>query len=216
VLEARDQFPGVQIPFPEAETFRAVCDKEAVLETARRTGIQVPAQWTVARAGGWTRAEIERLPYPVVVKPARSVSEDPAGRVKLGVSHAADAVALTDVLNSMPPSAFPVLLQQRVIGSGIGIFLLIWDGKVLASFAHRRLREKPPSGGVSVYRESVATDPQLLRQSVELLRRFDWRGVAMVEYKSRLPAPLGGRGASREGATRSGIPDWRTQPLVVG
>ena len=52
-----------------------------------------------------------------------------------------------------------------------------------ASFAHRRLREKPPSGGVSVYRESIAADPALVERSRRLLEHFGWQGVAMVEYK---------------------------------
>jgi predicted ATP-grasp superfamily ATP-dependent carboligase len=43
--------------------------------------------------------------------------------------------------------------------------------------------EKPPSGGVSVYAESVAPDEALQRQSEALLDQLGWNGVAMVEYK---------------------------------
>ena len=82
-----------------------------------------------------------------------------------------------------PAAAFPLLLQERVVGPGVGIFLLIWDGVLRATFAHRRLREKPPSGGVSVYRESIAADPALVERSRQLLAHFGWQGVAMVEYK---------------------------------
>jgi predicted ATP-grasp superfamily ATP-dependent carboligase len=83
----------------------------------------------------------------------------------------------------MDPGAFPLLLQQRIVGPGLGIFLLVWDGDTVATFSHRRLREKPPSGGVSVYRESVVADPTLVARSKALLDHFDWRGVAMIEYK---------------------------------
>jgi predicted ATP-grasp superfamily ATP-dependent carboligase len=65
----------------------------------------------------------------------------------------------------------------------MGIFLLLWDGNVRAEFAHRRLSEKPPSGGVSVYCESVAIDESLRDRSRALLEHYGWRGVAMVEYK---------------------------------
>jgi predicted ATP-grasp superfamily ATP-dependent carboligase len=74
-------------------------------------------------------------------------------------------------------------VQERVIGPGIGVFVLLWDGELLAAFAHRRIREKPPSGGVSVLSESIPLDPGLLARSDALLRDFDWQGVAMVEYK---------------------------------
>jgi predicted ATP-grasp superfamily ATP-dependent carboligase len=70
-----------------------------------------------------------------------------------------------------------------VIGPGIGVFVLVWDGELLAAFAHRRIREKPPSGGVSVLSESIALDRGLLARSDALLRDFDWQGVVMVEYK---------------------------------
>jgi predicted ATP-grasp superfamily ATP-dependent carboligase len=65
----------------------------------------------------------------------------------------------------------------------VGIFLLIWDGEIRARFAHRRLREKPPAGGVSVYSESTAADADLVARSRGLLERLGWQGVAMVEYK---------------------------------
>jgi predicted ATP-grasp superfamily ATP-dependent carboligase len=50
-------------------------------------------------------------------------------------------------------------------------------------FAHRRLREKPPSGGVSVYRESIALDEQLVGPGLRLLDALGWNGVAMIECK---------------------------------
>lgn len=78
----------------------------------------------------------------------------------------------------------PVLLQQRIEGPGTGIFVLLAGGDVLAQFAHRRLREKPPSGGVSVSRESIVADQALVDRSVALLRSLEFNGVAMVEYKS--------------------------------
>ena len=102
---------------------------------------------------------------------------------QVGVRYAASAAELERVLESYDPAAFPVLAQQRITGPGIGVFLLRWNGEILAAFAHRRLREKPPSGGVSVYRESAALDPALLERSRRLLESFDWSGVAMIEYK---------------------------------
>jgi predicted ATP-grasp superfamily ATP-dependent carboligase len=103
--------------------------------------------------------------------------------LKLSVAYASDEEALKERLATLPAAAYPVLLQQRVVGPGIGVFLLVWGGELVASFAHRRLREKPPSGGVSVYSESVPLDPQMLERCRALLARFGWRGVAMVEFK---------------------------------
>ena len=82
-----------------------------------------------------------------------------------------------------PRAVFPVLCQQRIVGPGTAISLLVWEGEAKAAFAHRRLREKPPSGGVSVLREAIPLDRALMEKSLALLGRFDWQGVAMVEFK---------------------------------
>lgn len=183
VLGGRDRLAGVMVPLPDLDTFRRICDKRALLEAAAALDIAVPAQIVLERPD-----RVDALPGalgtgPVVVKPSRSVAEADGRRVKLGVEYAGSAGELRSRLEALPRAAFPVLVQQRVIGPGIGIFLLVWDGELRAVFAHRRIREKPPSGGVSVYRESIAAEPRLVERSRALLDRFDWTGVAMVEYK---------------------------------
>ncbi|MDQ3518433.1 MAG: ATP-grasp domain-containing protein, partial [Gemmatimonadota bacterium] len=105
------------------------------------------------------------------------------GSVKLAVRHAATRLQLEDEIRALDPAAYPVLVQQRIVGPGVGIFLLLWNGELIATFSHRRLREKPPAGGVSVYRESIAANPALVARSRALLGLFAWRGVAMIEYK---------------------------------
>ena len=181
LLPRRDSLPPGAIPWPGIEAVRAVCDKRRVLEAAPALGIGVPRQVVLASAAD--AGHLGELRFPVVAKPGRSVADSAGVRHKLGVRHAATPEELHRVLADLPAAAFPLLLQERVIGPGVGIFLLRWDGEVRATFAHRRLREKPPSGGVSVYRESIAADPALVERSRQLLARFGWQGVAMVEYK---------------------------------
>jgi predicted ATP-grasp superfamily ATP-dependent carboligase len=123
--------------------------------------------------------EIDPALFPGVLKPAHSVQAGALFRVM----YADDAGAARRTLAELPPSAFPLLVQQRIVGRGTGIFVLVWNGRLVAAFAHRRLREQPPSGGASVYCESIAMDDDLLTRSLALLNAFQWQGVAMVEYK---------------------------------
>lgn len=181
VLPARDRFSAA-LPFPSADRFAAICDKALVLESARAQGIAVPLQQRLESAGDIATTWEGR--YPVVLKPSRSVVfRSAAARAKTQVTYAADAASLDAALRAMDPGDFPVLLQQRIEGPGTAISVLIWDGELRAAFAHRRIREQPPSGGVSVLRESIPLDRDLLARSVALLREFDWNGVAMVEFK---------------------------------
>jgi predicted ATP-grasp superfamily ATP-dependent carboligase len=183
VLDALDRFGGVAVPFADAEQFRRISDKALLLETARRVGIAVPEQHVLLAPEDGAALRARPLRFPLVLKPARSVVEEAGQRTKLGVRHAATMAELEARLAGYPASAYPIMLQQRIVGPGVGVFFLQWDGETIASFAHRRLREKPPAGGISVYREAIATDPALLAKSRRLLEAFDWRGVAMVEYK---------------------------------
>jgi predicted ATP-grasp superfamily ATP-dependent carboligase len=182
---------GVTIPFPDDAIFRTITNKETVLAAATQLGIATPKQVVLASKADLGSLDVSLLEYPIVLKPSRSVGESDGRRKSLGVLHAANAAALLAAVQSLDDAAFPLLVQQRIVGPGIGVFLLLWDGTVRATFAHRRLREKPVSGGVSVYSESVAADPELVERSRQLLERMKWRGVAMVEYKldtrSRVP-----------------------------
>lgn len=184
VLAHRDLFEFATVPYPDLATFRRVCDKSAVLATASELGIATPAQRVVTK-----QAEIHdildrgELLFPVVVKPARSVITVGARREKVGVSYASNPEELARCAARYAAAAYPLLLQQRIVGPGVGVFLLRWAGETLAEFSHRRVREKPPSGGVSVCAESTSIDPSLLAGAEALLERLGWSGVAMVEYK---------------------------------
>jgi len=183
ILPVRARLSPAIIPFPDLASFRALTDKERLLEEAAKLGIAIPAQEVVRDADALASLDLSKLHYPIVLKPARSVSQRAGVRSKFSVSYACDASDLERKVRALPPAAFPLLLQQRVVGPGTGIFLLLWEQKLEAQFAHQRLSEKPPSGGVSVYCESVAIDEELRDRSRALLDRFGWRGVAMVEYK---------------------------------
>lgn len=183
LLPRRERLAPARLPWPALEVVRAVADKRLVMEMAPRAGIGVPRQVVLQNQGALAELAGDEIVFPLIVKPARSVVEGPTGRMKIGVRFVADRAGLEQALLPLPEAAYPVLLQQRIVGPGIGVFLLVWHGQTRAVFSHRRLREKPPSGGISVYRESIAADPGLVAKSRALLDAFGWEGVAMVEYK---------------------------------
>ena len=170
------------IPFPAARDFEAICDKSKVLEGARRHGIAVPDQ-TILEDPDKAAARVGDLRFPVVLKPSRSVAGEEGARVRAGVSYAMNEADARRAIARIPVNAYPVLVQQQIKGPGFGISVLVSGGELVAAFAHRRLREKPPSGGVSVLRESIPLDKDLLSRSLAVLADFNWQGVAMVEFK---------------------------------
>lgn len=183
VLPFREALGDVLLPAPPLETFLRLSDKLSLTRTATRLGLHVPLQVVIPSCEEVADIDVCRLRFPLVLKPASSVVKAGPRRMRLGVRHAATVEEMRVALEELPAEAYPVLVQERIRGPGVGIFLLRWDGRIVAVFAHRRIREKPPSGGVSVYRESIAADPELVRQAEALLAVHDWRGVAMVEFK---------------------------------
>lgn len=184
LLEYRgDLPPGVLLPFPDLRAYRAASDKAQILTLAQQSGFGVPQTRTLRTPDDARALVLEPGFFPAVVKPHRSVVTVDGSRRKIAVTPVADAAACHAALAALPTAAYPVLLQRHVAGTGEGFFALRWSGRTVAMFAHRRLREKPPSGGVSVYRESIPLHARLVEPGLRLLDALDWQGVAMVECK---------------------------------
>lgn len=164
---------------PAGDIFRRVSNKQIVLAEASRFGLEIPRQCAVESPQSPLREVLESAPYPVAVKSAVSV----AGGQRSQTAYASDAHELEAILRGLPAHRFPLLVQERIAGPGHGVFVFLHQGRLVASFAHRRVREYPPSGGRSVCSESTAQDPELLGKSVALLHHFGWDGPAMVEFK---------------------------------
>jgi predicted ATP-grasp superfamily ATP-dependent carboligase len=121
--------------------------------------------------------------FPLVVKAAYSRERLSGRYVASSATYAKDLNELKAVLGMAPYNQLRCLVQKRILGKGIGIFLLARRGDILAKFAHRRIREKPPSGGVSVLCESIHPPAEALDAASRLISVNKWHGVAMIEFK---------------------------------
>lgn len=177
-----NEYLGAPVAGASKQAYRAASNKLELLKVAASLGIKVPKQVEAEVAGEYP-AELEQLRFPVVAKPSSSVVESEGATAKHSVAMVDSVEVLESVLRSYPESAFPILVQERTIGFGIGVFLLRHNKVTHLCFGHRRIREKPPSGGVSTYRESLAPPAALVAQCEELLDALDYSGVAMIEFK---------------------------------
>lgn len=175
-----------RVPFPDYGPVSRAADKSLVIGLAESLGIPVPATKLIQEPPRALELAgiLRSAAYPVVVKACRSCVVDGRTWRKTRVRYAGSPAELEALLESAAAlNEFPLLLQEKIKGEGFGVFLLLLHGQPFAVFSHRRLREKPPTGGVSVLRESIAPQPELVDYSVRLLRALDWNGVAMVEFK---------------------------------
>lgn len=168
---------------PPFEAFDDVSNKWSLVQKAETCGIPVP-RTHVVHGVGTLKAVLDRVEYPAVVKPARSRILTARGWVAASVQYASSETDLWRIYQETECLAsFPSLIQERIVGPGTGLFVLFDRGRLIAAFAHRRLREKPPSGGVSVLRESIPLDPDQVEHAIRMLAPLGWHGVAMMEYK---------------------------------
>jgi predicted ATP-grasp superfamily ATP-dependent carboligase len=168
---------------PSPASYEALTDKRALLELAASVEVRTP-ETRVARTAREIREAAEVFGYPLVLKPARSRYTKGDQVISTSVGIISTPSGLDAGLARLPnPEDVPCLVQRFVPGHGAGIFALWGPDGPRAWFAHRRVREKPPSGGVSVLSESVSVDPAMQAMAARLLSASNWLGVAMIEFR---------------------------------
>jgi protein-tyrosine-phosphatase/predicted ATP-grasp superfamily ATP-dependent carboligase len=164
---------------PSPEIVARVLEKDLTLDVARRLDIEVPKRFEVEDLTA-LKALRERLTFPVVAK-GRSKRDIATSTFKVRYYKAFDELAAE--FETDPDFGRMNLLQEYCPGEGVGIGILIHKAELVAAFQHRRLKEFPSTGGVSVLAISELLDPDLLRDSLRLLRALEWEGIAMVEFR---------------------------------
>ncbi len=167
---------------PNFELFSFASDKYQLLKLCKDLKISIPTTYFL---DDFSQLEYyrDKLRFPIVIKPGQSIRKIKnkwfAGRVKI----ANDYEELTRICYQDIIYHFPFLLQEKVKGYGYGVFTIFKDGQAVAYFGHKRLREKPPTGGVSVLCESVELNHELLTVAEKILTVIQWNGPVMIEFK---------------------------------
>jgi predicted ATP-grasp superfamily ATP-dependent carboligase len=174
---------GAKLACPPAEAYESVTDKAALVRLAQRLNVPVP-HTVFCSSPSEIQSAARDLGFPVVLKPQRSKLLHAGAIETTEVRIARSQKDLDQIVTSAAwLRHMACLVQQFIPGNGAGVFAIcVADGPIIW-FSHRRVREKPPWGGVSVVSQSSAIPPLLRQYSSTLLSAVGWRGVAMVEYR---------------------------------
>jgi len=183
LVRHRDSLGHIQIPCPPEDSFESASDKWSTYNLAVRLGIPTPLTHYLSSEKALS-VVVSDMGYPIVLKPPRSRMRPGTPWDNSSVRYASSPEEQRAIVMDLTISTDqPVLAQQYIKGEGRGIFAIYDRGKPLCFFAHRRLRERPPSGGVSVLSESIPVNPYLGDLTQRILDALGWHGVAMAEFK---------------------------------
>jgi predicted ATP-grasp superfamily ATP-dependent carboligase len=182
-LKNKARFRDVIILLPDYDSYMSISDKYQLMNMALAKEIPIPRTQFINTIDELLN-NTESIKYPVVIKPSRSIITIDGEKLKTTVKYANTKDELVDVVNQYPwLKENQLLVQEYIAGHGEGLFVLCKEGKIQYYFSHKRLREKPPSGGVSVLSESIDTRDERLEIAKNILGPIKWNGVAMVEFK---------------------------------
>ncbi len=176
---------GTRVTFPRLPVIDRAFDKAKTLAIAREVGIPIPRTAFLDHPSDAAAAARE-IGFPLIVK-QRYSSYRTGGKFIASeeTQYARRLDELDRIIEGHDPELPLPLLQEFVPGSGLGVFLLIdTQGRICAEFAHRRIRDIRPTGSGSVLRESVPVDGRVRELALALLRKMEWWGVAMVEFRT--------------------------------
>ncbi|MEX2475907.1 ATP-grasp domain-containing protein [Marinobacter sp.] len=184
VLAYRSELPGhVILPFPDTQAVEQLANKNELFALAQRLDVPVPESVQCRGIEEGLLALTKLTQFPVVLKPYKSriLTDSTVLPTQVVIAGTREEAELA--LEQHAFFEFPYTIQSFIDGTGQGIFALFDHGKSICYFAHRRLREKPPGGGVSVLSESAPVNEQLKASAARLLHAVQWHGVAMVEFR---------------------------------
>lgn len=162
---------------PDRDILGPLFDKEETRKLAVELGINVASGEHCEFNDTSSEALISKYSLPLVLKPTKSYeSEQLNQRNTVLIARSISDIELFKQQNDQ------CLVEQFFEGTGMGVSVFSWKGKVRAAFAHKRVSE-PEHGGGSSYRKACLLPPDMLDACQKICIHLNYSGVAMFEFK---------------------------------
>lgn len=174
---------GITVGCGTTEMLARAFDKAYTMQLAEACGVRIPPT-AFPQSLAECHAAADSIGFPCVIKPRQSNAwNGQSFWPDRGCAYANSHEELTALAESRRQGEDWPLLQGYVNGQGKGAFALCDRGRVVAWFAHERLRDTNPTGSGSCLRRAVLLDERLRAQATTLLAAMQWHGPAMVEFR---------------------------------
>lgn len=179
----RDTFvgSGVNLGLPAPGVLEVCTGKPELADAAVAVGLSIP-DTILCRSEEEAQAAAERLRYPVMCKPRRTVFTEGEEVRHLASATVADREALDARLAE---TGLPCVVQRREGGPVVSFGGVMAGGRLIASAFSRYLRTWPLDAGSASFSTSLEA-PRPLAEAVALLvARLGWEGIFELEMIDR-------------------------------
>jgi predicted ATP-grasp superfamily ATP-dependent carboligase/protein-tyrosine-phosphatase len=168
---------------PPPDIVQRVLNKSQTLQFAQDCHVPIPKSTTISSLTELAERG-SSLGFPVIAKP-RGKGSRMTGTFKVRRFNTIEE--LHQAFTEDPQFGELNLIQEYCPGEGVGVEVLMRGDRPLVLFQHRRVKELPSTGGVSVLAVTEPVSSLLGDYAVRLLRAMKWEGVAMVEFRVDRP-----------------------------
>lgn len=161
----------INVMVPDWKEMQIAYNKDETMKFA--TNMEIPIPKTQLLQDKSDLNKIEK--YPIVIK-----SSDDSGSF---VKYCNDNKELKRNFEKLKSkSKTNIIAQEYIRGFGCGFYGIYNNGKLVAYFLHRRIKEFPITGGPSAVAESYF-DERLYNHGKKLCDALKWHGPIMAEFK---------------------------------
>jgi predicted ATP-grasp superfamily ATP-dependent carboligase len=159
------------------ETVQRATDKSELARLGAEAGLPAPLSRTVSDDDAQDRYD---LGYPAVIKPLRTMSAEPGGRlISVGVQRIENPAELRRVRASLPGTRW--LVQPYLAGNLEAAVGVSWRGQVICVAHQVAERVYPPDCGISAYAHTVPGAPGVELRVRRLIELLGWSGMFQVQ-----------------------------------
>ena len=167
---------GVVVGCPSAATVDAALDKPTLERLAREAELTLP--WTLEGSAGEIAGSADTLPFPVVLKQARSYTP---GAQRIRASVHADPESIRTFLAGQPDDS-PWFVQVLIHGDLVAVAGVAWQGRLVSSLHQVAERVYPAFAGGGSYQRTIAPSESLTAAVGRLLAATRWSGIYHTQF----------------------------------
>jgi carbamoyl-phosphate synthase large subunit len=177
---------GIALPIPDHEVVERASDRWKMSNAISKLHVKIPKTFSPSSKSQLGSA-IEQIGFPLVIRPRLS-------RGARGVTYCKDGEGVELAFELLTRDYGSVIVQELVPGGPGSVFAVqtLWnaDHRLCASIVYQKLRERPPSGGVSWVGRTVHND-KLSDSAASIMKKIGpWTGPYIMEINPRLQAPV--------------------------